>query len=253
MKHLLFLLPLLLAMPIATPALASPQLAGEGEILSEEVEPRHTKLVFKVIRVCRDGYCVRIRQIVEVEDTERDGRPVLPDLDAPTPGVTPPAPAPLPQPPVQPPAPSPAVPSPAVPSPAASQPAAARCGTPQESAALVLVNAHRAKLGLSQLRCDPVVLKVARAHSQDMCDRSYFSHTSPEGKQPWDRLRAGGVRFQGAGENIASGYAGAAEVHAGWLASPGHRANIERAGITRAAVGVVDCGGNLIWTQLFVR
>jgi uncharacterized protein YkwD len=270
MKQLMIPITLLAAL-VAVPAHASPRCA-EGELLSEELEPRATKLVIKVVRLCRDGVCVRIRRIVEVEDTEQDGRPVVPELDAPLPDLTPrrvalprelPAPTPAAPPapaPAAPPASAPAAPpasapaAPPAPAPAAPPAApASACGSALESAALALASEHRVSLGLSLLRCDPLALRAARAHSQDMCARSYFAHESPEGKLPWDRLRAAGARFQGAGENIAAGYGSAAEVHAGWLASPGHRANIERTGMTRAAVGVVDCGGRLIWTQLFLR
>ena len=58
--------------------------------------------------------------------------------------------------------------------------------------------------------------------------------------------------FGGFGENIAYGYASAQSVMNGWLTSPGHRANIERASYNAIGVGVVrDSGGRLWWTQNF--
>jgi uncharacterized protein YkwD len=233
-------------------ALAAPALGGPPrfpfEAADEELLPpeARTRLVVKLTRYCRDGVCVQIEQIEEVEDTARDAREALPELQrrAAPPRNAQPTPAELE------PAPLPPRPAPVAPPRTASL---AECGGERESSALMLLNAHRASLGLGRLSCDPIALRVARAHSQDMCDRSYFSHTSPEGKAPWDRLRAGGARFRSAGENIASGYGSAREVHAGWLASLGHRQNMERPGMARAAIGVVDCGGSLIWTQLFLR
>jgi len=127
------------------------------------------------------------------------------------------------------------------------------CGSRDEDQALRLLNSYRASLGLSALTCDLVALRTARAHSQDMCSRGYFAHQSPEGTAPWDRLRSAGARFTQAGENIGMGYSTASEVHQGWLASPGHKQNMERATWTRAAVGLVNCGGVGYWTQLFAR
>ena len=93
----------------------------------------------------------------------------------------------------------------------------------------------------------------ARAHSQDMCRRRYFSHISPEGRQPWDRLRSAGARFQAAAENIAMGYRTPEEVHRGWLDSPGHRANRLNPAYRRAGVGLHRCGDMIYWTELFMR
>jgi uncharacterized protein YkwD len=119
-----------------------------------------------------------------------------------------------------------------------------------------LLNQERQGRGLNALKADPAVSAVARAHSKDMCQRGYFSHQSPDGKQPWDRLRAGGVRgFKAAAENIAVGYSTAQAVHTGWLTSPGHRRNRLAPGYTRIGVGLYTCPGHALpyWTEVFVR
>ena len=75
--------------------------------------------------------------------------------------------------------------------------------------------------------------------------------------EPAEKLFSAGARLQlpvrgGFGENIAYGYASAQSVMNGWLTSPGHRANIERASYNAIGVGVVrDSGGRLWWTQNF--
>jgi uncharacterized protein YkwD len=219
-----------------------------GEVVLESPEPRGTKLVAQVIRRCTRRGCLEVTIYREVIDEDNDGTPVIPELRREDPSFEPFE---------RPPAPPSTRPAPALrPSPAsrpAATAAAVTCGDATESAAFALMNAHRATLGLGALTCDRTALKVARAHSKDMCDRGYFSHQSPEGTTPWERLRTGGARFRGAGENIAAGYETARAVHDGWLASPGHRRNIETASWTRAAVGAVDCDGRLYWTQLFAR
>lgn len=114
---------------------------------------------------------------------------------------------------------------------------------------VTLMNAHRVSLGLSPLVWDSRVAVVAQAHSQDMVNRGYFSHTTPDGLSPWDRLAAGGVTYTEAGENIAWGYGTGSAVLAAWIASPGHRANIERATYTHHGVGKVGT----YWTHVFIR
>jgi len=110
-----------------------------------------------------------------------------------------------------------------------------------------LVNEHRARIGCRALAWDDAAARAAQAHSDDMARRNYFSHTSPEGRTMVDRLRAQGAGYRLVGENIAMGQSTAREVVRGWLASPGHRQNIENCGYTRHGVGLRS--GR--WTHLF--
>ena len=112
-----------------------------------------------------------------------------------------------------------------------------------------LVNAHRASVGCSALVWNGSVADVARAHSDDMVERDFFSHTNPDGLSPFDRLSAAGIAFTAAAENIAYGYPTAQAVLQGWLDSPGHRANIENCALTEHGVGVTRAH----WTHLFIR
>jgi uncharacterized protein YkwD len=86
-----------------------------------------------------------------------------------------------------------------------------------------------------------------------MCRQRYFDHAAPDGSRPWDRLRRGGVRFRSAAENIAVGYTDPAEVHDGWMHSPGHRRNRLRSRYKRAGVGLYLCNGRTAyWTEVFL-
>jgi uncharacterized protein YkwD len=110
-----------------------------------------------------------------------------------------------------------------------------------EAEMLVLVNEERRKAGLPPLKADPELTMVARAHSNDMFSRGYFSHYTPEKKDPFDRMKAAKVRFLSAGENLALGQT--LEVcHEGLMNSPGHRANILHASFGRVGIGVLDGG-----------
>lgn len=112
-----------------------------------------------------------------------------------------------------------------------------------------LVNAHRTALGLAPLEWHSGVAAVAQAHSDDMVARGFFSHTNPDGESPFDRLRAAGIAYSAAGENIAYGYPTPASVLAAWLGSEGHRANIENPSYTHHGVGLAGTH----WTHVFVR
>lgn len=120
-----------------------------------------------------------------------------------------------------------------------------------EAQMLVLVNEERAKQGLKPLKADPELAVVARAHSRDMFARGYFSHVTPEGKTPTDRIRAGGISFLTAGENLALGQT-LNICHQGLMNSPGHRANILLPAYGRLGIGILDGGiYGLMVTQNF--
>jgi uncharacterized protein YkwD len=110
-----------------------------------------------------------------------------------------------------------------------------------ESLMLGLVNKERIKHGLKPLKFDPDLVPVARAHSQDMFAKGYFAHDNLDGKDPFDRMRAAGIHFQSAGENLA--LAQTVEIaHVNLMNSPGHRANILNPSFGRLGIGILDGG-----------
>ena len=113
-----------------------------------------------------------------------------------------------------------------------------------------LVNDHRSGEGCGPLAWHIGAADVALAHSTDMRDRDFFSHTNPDGESPFDRMTAAGISWSGmAGENIAWGTASGSAVFDMWINSSGHRANIENCSYTHHGVGLVD--GR--WTHLFLQ
>src|SRR5580658_1871470 len=52
------------------------------------------------------------------------------------------------------------------------------------------------------LAMSPLLVESARLHSQDMIAQNYFSHTSPEGVGPEQRIEATGFPETGWGESI---------------------------------------------------
>ena len=123
--------------------------------------------------------------------------------------------------------------------------------TDLEEKMLDLVNEERTKRGLQPLKADPALREVARAHSKDMFARGYFSHYTPEGKDPFQRMREAGVKYTFAGENLALTQT-LELAHTGLMNSPGHRANILRPQFGRVGIAVLDGGSyGIMVTQDF--
>ena len=120
-----------------------------------------------------------------------------------------------------------------------------------EEAMLRLINRERAQHGLKTLTLHKDARTVARAYSRRMLAEGYFSHRDNDGKTPFDRLRAGGVRYSAAGENLALAPT-LALAHQGLMNSPGHRANILSRDYGKVGIGVIDAGRyGLMITQNF--
>jgi uncharacterized protein YkwD len=125
-----------------------------------------------------------------------------------------------------------------------------------EAGLYAAVNGVRSGSGLIELRRDPLLDAVARAHSADMARRGYFSHETPEGLNPVDRLRQGGASgFTLAGENVGLTSRGDPnrEIVEAWLASPAHRQNLLAPVFNATGIGIARAAdGTLFYTQLYV-
>lgn len=124
--------------------------------------------------------------------------------------------------------------------------------TADEKQMLDLVNKERTSRGLAALKVNATLTEVARAHSRDMINRSYFSHNNPDGKTPFDRMKAAGVTYRTAGENIA-GAPSTQTAHTNLMNSSGHRANILNSNFTEVGIGIIDGGRyGKMFTQNFI-
>jgi len=95
---------------------------------------------------------------------------------------------------------------------------------------------------------------VAYAHSRDMGDYNYFSHTGSDGLMAGDRVSNAGYDWSAVGENIAAGQQTIDVVMAAWLDSPGHCANIMRSVYTELGAASYRVDGSdypIYWTQVF--
>jgi uncharacterized protein YkwD len=110
-----------------------------------------------------------------------------------------------------------------------------------EQQMLDLINRERTSRGIKPLVLDPELVPVARAHSADMFARGYFSHYTPEGEDPFGRMKDAGIKYRTAGENLA--LAPTLEIaHTGLMNSPGHRANILNPNFGRVGIGIMSGG-----------
>ncbi|MEV5387601.1 CAP domain-containing protein [Streptomyces sp. NPDC052721] len=145
--------------------------------------------------------------------------------------------------------------APAASAPASAAPAAPSSPAPTATASGVtaeivrLVNAERAKAGCQPLTLNSTLTKAAQAHSDDMAAHQNMSHTGSDGSSPGDRITRAGYTWSSYGENVAYGYSTAQQVMAGWMTSPGHRANILNCGFKEIGVGLAQPGS--YWTQDF--
>ncbi|QHT59988.1 LysM peptidoglycan-binding domain-containing protein [Paenibacillus lycopersici] len=112
---------------------------------------------------------------------------------------------------------------------------------------VTLVNKERANAGLPALKSDTLLTKVALDKAKDMYANNYFDHNSPTYGSPFDMMRAYGVAYSYAGENIAKGQRTPQEVMTAWMNSAGHKANILNSHYGK--IGVAYYNGE--WVQEF--
>lgn len=95
---------------------------------------------------------------------------------------------------------------------------------------------------------------AAQAHSEDMAELEFFSHTGPDGLEIGERVRRRGYSWRAVGENIAAGQDSVDRVMGRWLSSPGHCANIMSAKFTEMGASRVEAPESQyspFWTQVF--
>ena len=99
---------------------------------------------------------------------------------------------------------------------------------------------------------------AALAHSADMANNNFFSHTGSDGSSAGDRATRAGYSWSAWGENIAAGgaYDSVSAVLQGWINSPGHCANLMSASVTNLGAARYTSASSsygTYWTQVFGR
>jgi uncharacterized protein YkwD len=117
-----------------------------------------------------------------------------------------------------------------------------------------LTNAARAQEGLRPLQPNDRLMEAAQTYAQALAPGECFAHDCPPVPSQRDRIaQAGYGGWKRIGENIAAGDRTAEAAVAGWLESPGHRANILKSEYTEIGVGVASGEGKdrIYWVQMF--
>lgn len=94
--------------------------------------------------------------------------------------------------------------------------------SPEADRVLVLVNHTRQEHGEVPLVMNQQLMRAAKAKADDMANRHYFSHTTPENKHIGAWLEEEGYDYRFAGENLARGYSSTEQRHEAWLESQAH-------------------------------
>jgi uncharacterized protein YkwD len=112
-----------------------------------------------------------------------------------------------------------------------------------EATLFQLMNGARVNNGRKAIQQHSTLVSLARWRSKDMVDRDYFDHyIKGTGYQVYHWYDTNGLQYSWAGENIGwnNGYSDTdspVAVHEGFMASPGHRANILDPSFTHGGVG----------------
>lgn len=94
--------------------------------------------------------------------------------------------------------------APAAPAPAQQAPPPAQVGLSSvENYLLTAINQQRAATGLQPVQVDGSITSLARSRANDMAERNYFSHTTPEGKNFLPMMAERKIAYKFAGEILA--------------------------------------------------
>ncbi len=105
---------------------------------------------------------------------------------------------------------------------------------------LAETNEERQSTGEPALKLNPELSEAAQLKARDMSANGYWSHTSPEGKEPWYFIESAGYKYSKAAENLAYGFDSSSSVVSGWMNSPEHKANIIDSSLRDVGFGIVN-------------
>ena len=114
-----------------------------------------------------------------------------------------------------------------------------------------LTNAERQKAGMADLALSSQLNSSASAKCTDMTQFDYWAHNNPNGKTPWDFIKATVPVYKIAGENLEFGVSNADQVVPLWMASPEHKGNVLNAAYT--SVGFATCPGTALHPRIVVQ
>jgi hypothetical protein len=101
-----------------------------------------------------------------------------------------------------------------------------------------LTNSSRLNYNILPLKINPLLSQAAQLKAEDMAQKGYFNHVSPDNITPWYWLDRVGYKYISAGENLAINFTDSEEVVKAWLNSETHRQNILNQNFTEIGIGI---------------
>ena len=101
-------------------------------------------------------------------------------------------------------------------------------------------NSQRSANGVASLALNTKLINAAQAKANDMVARDYWSHTTPDGQQPWVFITQAGYSYRAAGENLAYGFATSSDTITGWMNSPPHKENLLKTTFNDVGFGIAN-------------
>lgn len=115
------------------------------------------------------------------------------------------------------------------------------------------INTERTAVGVAPLVEERKLNLAADTKQSHMIENNYWEHTAPDGATPWDFVRAEGIEYAAAAENLARGFTNPTDVVDGWMNSPEHRAAMLNARFTRVGIGMNYVNDKYDAVALFVE
>lgn len=110
-----------------------------------------------------------------------------------------------------------------------------------------ILNSVRIGNGASAVTYDSRLDAAAQGHAEDMVNRDYFNHNSPEGDDVYDRIVAQGYNPIAWGENIAGRQTNEQAALDAWENSPAHNRMMNAQSLEEFGLGVSGTGSDTRW------
>ena len=113
-------------------------------------------------------------------------------------------------------------------------------------------NRERHQQGLPELKWDDALAGAARKHAEQMAEHGMLSHQLPGEASLAARVAQAGVHHSWLSENVAEGTS-ADDIHAQFMKSPNHRANILDSDMDAVGIGAVEFDGKWYAVEEFIQ
>ncbi len=101
-------------------------------------------------------------------------------------------------------------------------------------------NKERTSHKLERLTDNTLLDRAAQTKAEDMAKQNYWSHKTPDGKEPWVFIDKTGYKYYKIAENLAYGFNSSNSTVAGWMNSTEHRENILDKDFSEVGFGIAN-------------